>query len=181
MSISVITWSEKHPAHFCVSETESESYLATHHTGRSPTSGAHQELREQRQKSWRDVSRPRQELEKHVMEKSADPYWEDRCLIPIAEALYDNETQTSSVTHWKQFQRRFPLWKREHLILMFHSSLHGSDNPWRAQEAQSSSSSRAHPGGLIDFALSWLEYASSALFPEIGMSGSRRAGCPSSV
>lgn len=91
MSISVSTWSEKHPGHFFVSETESESLL-----------------REQRQKSWRDVSWPRQGLEKHLMEKFADPYWEDRCLIPIAEALYDNETHTSSVTHWKQFHCSSP-------------------------------------------------------------------------
>lgn len=45
------------------------------------------------------------------------------------------------------------------------------------------SSARANRGGLIDFALPWLGYASCAMFPEIGIrtSGSMRAGCPSSV
>lgn len=48
---------------------------------------------------------------------------------------------------------------------------------------QSRYSASANQGGLIDFALAWLGYASCAMFPEIGicMSGSRRAGCPRSV
>lgn len=48
---------------------------------------------------------------------------------------------------------------------------------------RSRSSTRVNWSGLIDFALPWLGYASCAVFPEIGihMSGSMRAGCPSSV
>ena len=59
------------------------------------------------------------------MEKSADWYWEDRCLIPIAGALYDTETHISSVTHRKQFQLPallFPLWKQDIWCSPFHSS-----------------------------------------------------------
>lgn len=63
------------------------------------------------------------------------------------------------------------------------------ETPQRAWGAQSCcerdhwSSSSPHLGGLIDFTLPWLGYASCAMFPEIGihMSGSMRAGCPSSV
>lgn len=66
------------------------------------------------------MSWSRQRLEECVTEKSADWYWEDRCLIPIAEALHDTETHISSVTYRKQFQLpalQFPLWKRDHLML----------------------------------------------------------------
>lgn len=89
------------------------------------------------------MSRPRQGLEKCLTEKSADWYWEDGCLIPIAEALYDTETHISSVTHWKQFQLpvlQSPLWKQDHLVLTVPLVSHKDQSHWH---------SGACPGALI--------------------------------
>lgn len=68
-------------------------------------------------------------------EKSADWYREDKCLIAIAEALYDTETHISSVTHRKQFQLpafQFPLWKWDRLVLTVPLISHKDQSHWHS-------------------------------------------------
>lgn len=58
-----------------------------------------------------------------------------KCLIPIAEALYDTETYVSSVTHRKQFQLpalQFPLWKWDHLVLTVPIVSHKVQSHWHS-------------------------------------------------